>query len=283
MIRVLLYEMENAQPSPAPLPAPPPGPARRRKKRGLNAIGATLGVAVFLAILFTAWMPNSIFAANLSEQLSLMLTPQSAPVVNALNTPQPQLRIGIVAGHSGNDSGAVCRDTTGQVTLTEGEVNMEIASLVQKELVDQGFVVDLLNEFDTRLNGYRAVALVSIHNDSCDYVNDEATGFKVSASMDTRDVNRATRLTACLIDRYQHSTGMHFHAGSITGDMREYHAFSEIDPDTITAIIETGFLNLDRGILTNRTDLVADGIVKGILCFVNNENVDPTPLPTFAP
>ena len=30
---------------------------------------------------------------------------------------------------------------------------------------------DLLNEFDTRLNGYRAVALVSIHNDSCEYVN----------------------------------------------------------------------------------------------------------------
>ncbi|HEY6072746.1 MAG TPA: N-acetylmuramoyl-L-alanine amidase [Anaerolineales bacterium] len=263
--------------SPSPLRKTP-----RRRKRGVNAIGATIGVGLLLAILFTAWMPDSIFAANLSEQLSLILTPQAVSV-NALNTPQPQLRIGIVAGHSGNDSGAVCRDSTGQVTLTEADVNMKIASLVQKELVDQGFQVDLLNEFDTRLNGYRAVALVSIHNDSCDYINDEATGFKVSASMDTRDVNRATRLTACLIDRYQHSTGMHFHAGSITGDMREYHAFSEIDPNTITAIIETGFLNLDRAILTNRTDLVANGIVKGIECFVNNENVEPTPVPTFAP
>ena len=199
------------------------------------------------------------------------------------DVPQPQLRIGIVAGHSGNDSGAVCRDSAGQVTLTEADVNMKIATLVQKDLVDQGFQVDLLNEFDTRLNGYRAVALVSIHNDSCQYINDEATGFKVSASMDTRDVNRATRLTACLIDRYQRSTGMHFHAGSITGDMREYHAFSEIDPNTITAIIETGFLNLDRQILTNRTDLVANGIVQGILCFVNNENVEPTPIATFVP
>lgn len=283
MIQVILYEMDNAQPSPAPLPASGPAPVRRRKKRGLNAIGATLSVAVLLAVLFTAWMPDSLFAANLSDKLSLMLTPQPESAVNALNTPQPQLRIGIVAGHSGNDSGAVCRDTEGQVTLTEADVNMKIASLVQEQLVDQGFLVDLLNEFDTRLNGYRAVAMVSIHNDSCDYVNDEATGFKVSASMDTRDVNRATRLTACLIDRYQHSTGMHFHPGSITGDMREYHAFSEIDPDTITAIIETGFLNLDRSLLTNRTDLVANGIVKGILCFVNNENVEPTPLPTFAP
>lgn len=261
----------------------PSPPARRRRKRGVNAIGSALGVGLLLAVLFTAWVPNSLFAFNLSEQFDLILTPQAPPVVNALNTPQPQLRIGIVAGHSGNDSGAVCRDATGQVTLTEAEINMKIASMVQKDLVDQGFLVDLLNEFDTRLNGYRAVALVSIHNDSCEYVNDEATGFKVSASMDTRDVNRATRLTACLIDRYQHSTGMHFHAGSITLDMTDYHAFSEINPDTITAIIETGFLNLDRSILTNRTDLVANGIVQGILCFVNNENVEPTPIPTFAP
>lgn len=280
-IQVLLYEMENPIPSPDPLPASAPRPMRR-KKRGVNAIGTTLGVAVLLGILFTAWMPDSIFAANLSEKLKVILTPQAVNV-NALNTPQPQLRIGIVAGHSGNDAGAVCRDTNGQVTLTEADVNMKIASLVQKQLVDLGFQVDLLNEFDTRLNGYRAVALVSIHNDSCDYINDEATGFKVSSSMDTRDVNRATRLTACMIDRYQQVTGMHFHAGSITADMREYHAFSEIDPNTITAIIETGFLNLDRNILTNRTDLVANGIVRGILCFVKNENVEPTPIATFAP
>jgi N-acetylmuramoyl-L-alanine amidase len=62
--------------------------------------------------------------------------------------------------------------------------------------------------------------------------------------------------------------------------MREYHAFSEIDPTTIAAIIETGFLNLDQEILTKRTDLVADGIVQGILCFVRNENVNPTPFAT---
>ena len=58
---------------------------------------------------------------------------------------------------------------------------------------------------------------------------------------------------------------------------------AELNGAGFTAIIETGFLNLDRSILTNRTDLVANGIVQGILCFVNNENVEPTPLPTFAP
>jgi N-acetylmuramoyl-L-alanine amidase len=65
--------------------------------------------------------------------------------------------------------------------------------------------------------------------------------------------------------------------------MTQYHAFSEIDPNTITAIIETGFLNLDRKILTNETERVANGVTLGILCFINNENVIPTTIPTFAP
>ncbi|MEW6242120.1 MAG: N-acetylmuramoyl-L-alanine amidase, partial [Chloroflexota bacterium] len=150
-------------------------------------------------------------------------------------------------------------------------------TLVQESLTAKGFQVDLLQEYDTRLSGYRAAALVSIHNDSCDYINDEATGFKVASAMDTRDVNRATRLTACLVDRYQRVTGLDFHAGSITRDMTDYHSFSEIDPNTIAAIIETGFLNLDREYLTQNTDRVAEGIVQGILCFINNENVEPTP------
>ncbi len=238
-------------------------------------------MAVLLATLFTAWTPTSFITTNLKEQLKLMLTPQ--PGSNPAVTPQPHLRIGIVAGHNGNDSGAVCRDSNGQVTLTEAQVNLDIASRVQKNLVELGYQVDLLNEFDTRLNGYRAVTLISIHNDSCEFINDEATGFKVAASLDTRDVNRAQRLTACLSDRYGRATSLKFHAGSITSDMREYHAFSEIDPETITAIIETGFLNLDRRILTDHPDQVAQGIVAGILCFINNETVLPTPIPTFLP
>ena len=259
-----------------------PATPSAHKPRTANAFTTTLGVAILLATLFTAWTPNSLFASNLQEKLRLILTPQAGP--NTLvTTPQPQLRIGIVAGHSGNDSGAVCYDEEGQADLTEADVNLEIAELVQKSLTAKGYQVDLLNEFDTRLNGYRAVALVSIHNDSCEYVNEEATGFKVASSLETRDVNRAQRLTACLVDRYQRITGLTFHASSITRDMTEYHAFSEIDPNTITAIIETGFLNLDRELLTNETERVADGVTQGIMCFITNESVLPTPIPTFAP
>jgi len=224
------------------------------------------------------WTPTNFSTASFSDKLALLLTPQAPS--NPDIPVQQALRIGIVAGHKGNDSGAVCTDSNGKVTLTEAEVNLNIATLVQKKLNDRGFQVDLLNEYDTRLNGYRAVAIVSIHNDSCEYVNDQATGFKVAAALNTRDQNRASRLLACLVDRYHTSTGLKFHPGSITADMTSYHAFSEIDPDTIAAIIETGFLNLDREILTQHTDQVADGVVNGILCFVNNENVEPTPTPT---
>lgn len=264
---------------PAPEPQNSPKPVRRTasRLRSLNPFFSTMGVAMLLATLFTAWTPNSLFASNLREQMRLILTPQ-APL-NTVSSPQPQLRIGIVAGHNGNDSGAVCTNENGEVDLKEADVNLDIATRVKKSLEDQGYKVDLLNEFDTRLNGYRAVALVSIHNDSCEYVNDEATGFKVASSLETHDVNRAQRLTTCLVDRYSRTTGMSFHAGSITGDMREYHAFSEIDPNTITAIIETGFLYLDREILTSEPDRIAEGVTQGILCFLKNENVSPTAIP----
>jgi N-acetylmuramoyl-L-alanine amidase len=253
----------------------------QKRPRPVRAVQATIGIAIFLATLFTALPSRGLASGAFYERLSLVLTPRPVEGVPLLS--QPQLRIGIVAGHSGNDSGAVCVDGNGQVTLTEVDVNLEIAAIVQQQLTQQGYTVDLLREFDTRLNGYRALAIVSIHNDSCEYVNDEATGYKVAAALNTNDINRANRLTACLVDRYQAATGLTFHAGSITGDMREYHAFREIDPSTVAAIIETGFLNLDREMLTKNTDRVAAGVVDGILCFANNENIEPTPVPGLIP
>src|SRR5512136_905667 len=125
--------------------------APRVRTKPLRAIQTTLLVAVLLATIFVAWTPSSLTTASFSDRLALLLTPQAPR--DLASTPQPALRIGIVAGHSGNDSGAVCVDNTGKVTLTEAEVNQQIATLVQKKLVQDGFQVDLLNEFDTRLNG----------------------------------------------------------------------------------------------------------------------------------
>jgi N-acetylmuramoyl-L-alanine amidase len=258
-------------------------PARRR--RSFRALQMVLGVAILLATLFTALPSRGLVGGDFYDRLSVILTPRTNEAEQVPFIPQApsQLRIGIVAGHSGNDSGAVCLDGNGNVTLTEADVNLKIAAMVQEQLIQEGYDVDLLREYDSRLNGYKALAIVSIHNDSCEYVNDEATGFKVAAALNTYDVNRANRLTACLVDRYENITDMSFHAGSITADMREYHSFREVDPSTVAAIIETGFLNLDREFLTKRTDLVANGVVEGILCFARNENIVPTPISDLAP
>lgn len=241
-----------------------------------RVLQTTLSVAILLATLFTGFSPKML-TGGLGERFNLLLTPQ-AGVNPAIPTAEQTLRIGIVAGHWGNDAGSVCENGT-----TEQQVNLSIATLVQQKLISQGVQVDLLQEFDPRLNGYQAAALVSIHNDSCTYVNEEATGFKVAAAQSSRDPNLASRLTACLFDRYGRVTGLPFHAGSITNDMTGYHAFDEIDPRTTAAIIETGFLYRDYDILTQRPDLIADGVVAGIMCFVNTESVEPTRMPNPSP
>ncbi len=256
---------------------------KERKKRDSSSprvLPLVLGVAFLMATLFTAWTPSGLFSGNLSEKMTIILTSQPEENLTA-DEEYPQLHIGIVSGHWGYDSGAVCLDSNGEVTLTEAELNLKIATLVQQKLTQSGYKVDLLQEFDTRLDNYSAVALVSIHNDSCAYVDENATGFKISAAMDTRDYNRAARLTGCLRDRYGRMTNLPFHSGSITSDMREYHAFSEINDTTIAAIIETGFMNLDRDILTQHPDKIAEGIAQGIECFVNNESVESTPISTL--
>ncbi len=61
--------------------------------------------------------------------------------------------------------------------------------------------------------------------------------------------------------------------------MTDYHAFGEINNTTTAAIIETGFLATDRQFLLDHTDLVAEGIREGVLCFVRNEPVSLTPTP----
>ncbi len=102
----------------------------------------------------------------------------------------------------GNDSGAVCPDG-----LTEAEVNYKIATLLQTMLKADGFDVDLLGEFDGRLYQFQAMALISIHNDSCIYYNDELSGFKVSAAKESANPESSRKLTACLVDRFAKDTG----------------------------------------------------------------------------
>jgi N-acetylmuramoyl-L-alanine amidase len=242
--------------------------------RAGRIIQNVLSIAVLLATLFTAFSPR-LFSGDFGATILALMTPQ--PVSDVSAPPGRQaVRIGIVAGHWGNgeDRGAVCENNTAEV-----DVNYAIASLAAQMLEAQGYTVDLLQEFDPRLEGYRAAVLVSIHNDTCADLGPDATGYKVSAAVGSRDPNLSNRLVACLYDRYGAATGLSFHPASITLDMTDYHAFDEVDPATTAAIIETGFLRLDYDILTTRKGVVAQGVVNGILCFLNNENVEAIPSP----
>ena len=111
------------------------------------------------------------------------------------------------------------------VPLTEFQVNQTIATLVRDQLIALGVDVEMLREFDPKLDGYQSSALVSIHADSCDYINDQATGFKVSAAMSNPRPQLSARLTACLRQRYALTTGLEPHNG-ITADMTSYHAIT---------------------------------------------------------
>lgn len=231
-----------------------------------NALLSITGIAVLAATIFTMWTPANLFSNKMMNIYDIW---QAQTTVTSITpTPMEPARIGIVAGHYGHDSGAVCSDG-----WTEVEANLQIASLVVQKLKAEGYTVDLLQEFDSRLQGYRGLVLVSIHNDSCEYVNESATGFKVASQTDSAYVDRAARLEKCLIHRYQTVTGMYFHVNTITDDMTKYHTFNEIHTDTTAAIIETGFMNLDEQIIRYQPDLVADGIVAGIECFIRKENV----------
>jgi N-acetylmuramoyl-L-alanine amidase len=252
----------------------------------LRSIGVVFGVAAVLASLFTWWTPNAFLSAESMDQLSVALATQSGfdivliPTGTATaiptETPAPPLRrVGVVSGHRGiypgtglPDPGAVCEDG-----LTEAEVNEQIAERVVEWLNGHGYEVDLLDEFDPRLEGYQALAVVSIHADSCEYINDSATGFKVASFSESTAVEKDERLTRCLIDRYETTTGLPYHP-SVTYDMTQYHNFREVAPGTPGAIIEVGFLYLDRDFLTENADVVALGVARGLLCYLRDEPVD---------
>jgi N-acetylmuramoyl-L-alanine amidase len=236
----------------------------------LRTVFTVFLVGVVVATVFTAATPPGMLSGDFRNKLAEVIPIATTPTPEwPTPTPRPRPRIGIVVGHWGddNDPGAVCPDG-----LTELSVNQNVATLVQQNLSGEGFDVDLLKEFDPSLNGYQGLALISIHADSCVYVNDQATGYKVAASLETPRPEKTARLTACLRNRYARETQLSLHH-SVTADMSSYHAFDEINQDTPAVILETGFLNLDRQILTQQPEVIARGISDGVLCFIYNEDV----------
>jgi N-acetylmuramoyl-L-alanine amidase len=197
---------------------------------------------------------------------------QLAPVqatarpVQATRTPVPTPiwfnRIGIIAGHYGNDSGTVCPDG-----FTEAEVTLSVAQKIIAILRGKGFDADLLEEFDDRLSAYQAAALISLHADSCS--PEFGSGFK-NAYPILREVIRDQdiRLDECIKVNYRALTNLEYLPNQITPNMTEYHAWSKIAQTTPANILELGLMAADRTLLQNNQDLMATAIYNGIMCFL---------------
>lgn len=188
-------------------------------------------------------------------------TPEVSPTPSPTSLP---FKVGVVAGHWQSDAGAMCPDGLLEVTI-----NLDVASRVVAILQYEGYNAELMPEFDDELHGYQADAFVSIHTDACNVP--EATGFKVARVAASAIPEEEDRLVACLVREYGKATGLPFHANSITYDMTVYHAFNEIDPHTPGAIIELGFMDADRELLTEHSYDVARGVARGIACFLEGE------------
>ncbi len=239
----------------------------------LRNLGIVLAAALLVSTIFSLWTRPNFFSDEFRAGLNQVQATQH--VIQIQPTPLPtdahDVRIGIIAGHSGRpqdeafdmDPGAVCPDG-----LTELAINEAVAREVVTILSAERYTVDLLEEFDPRLRGYQADVLVSIHTNDCQDYGAAGTGFN-AASASGRQTTRGEdeKLLSCLISQYGATTGLPQHSG-ITYDMTGYHTFSEVAVDTPTAIIEIGFMRNDRALLTQQQDLVARGIANGIRCFL---------------
>jgi N-acetylmuramoyl-L-alanine amidase len=229
--------------------------------------------AALVSTIFSLWTRPTFFTEEFRAGLNQVQATQY--VINIQPSPLPtearQVRIGIVAGHSGRpqdanfevDPGAVCDDG-----LTELQINEAVARDVVTALRRDKYTVDLLTEFDPLLRGYQADVLISIHTNDCRDYGPEATGFNAAAAS-SREGTRGQdeRLLNCLVAQYGATTGLPRHTG-ITYDMTDYHTFSEVAVDTPTAIIELGFMRNDRDFLLGQSDLIAQGIANGARCFL---------------
>lgn len=180
----------------------------------------------------------------------------------------PQWQVAIIAGHRNFDTGAVC--DTG---LMEVAVTSEVAERLAKRLERQGVDVQVLDEYDPKLQSLQADALVSIHADSCVSLS----GFKVASAEQTALPDQDALLVKCLEESYAGATGLSTHPNTITHDMTGYHAFQRVAETTPGAIIELGFLGGDGALLAEERPKLARGIAEGVMCFLKQRQSSQSP------
>lgn len=269
---------------------------RRRKERFLlvtfvstfRSMIFTFSAAVIVATIFMWWTPNDFLPSRVRGQLAPV--GETAQPASSTFTPVPTServkRIGIIAGHMGNenipgvpDPGAVCEDGSG---FTEVQATIPVAKRVVALLQGLGFEVDLLNEYDPRLKNYQADALLSLHADSCSF--EFGSGFKNAYPLLRESIReKDIFFSECIRTNYEALTRLDFLPNQITPNMTEYHAWNRIALTTPANILELGLLAQDRALLRDQQDLLAQAIVNGMLCFLAPKSLATQQAATTAP
>jgi N-acetylmuramoyl-L-alanine amidase len=262
---------------------------RRRRQQKSSFLGGALSLIIIVplaaglvATIFTWFTPPTQINREVREDLGALVATDTFATFQPTHQPTPNWlkRIGIVSGHRGpqGDPGAICTDPSGNLLPpTENEINFSVAERVVNNLRNMGYSVDLLDEFDPRLNNYHAAALVSIHANTCqEWPGGEIVSGFLIAGPAARVSMRGNDdlLVGCVAQFYGAMTNLQRREG-VTRDMTDYHNFREIHPQTPAAILELGFMLADRELLNNQPDLMAQAVTNGILCFV-----DPALAPT---
>ena len=219
-------------------------------------------LSAVLATLLTLWNPYKLFSQKEFIQPGQDASADSS--TTATNT------IGILVGHWKVDSGAVCENG-----IVEANVNEAIANQVSVKLSAMGYSVKLLAETDIDLINFRGPTLIAIYCKACDEESGSTSGFSIGTTLKTSDMNAANTLAACMGEIYQKSTNLDFAYQIINSDHRAYPIFEVVNPKTPMIYLEMGSLFYDQAVLIDDSEKVANGIVNGILCYLDTLEEQP--------
>src|SRR5262249_7385766 len=126
--------------------------------------------------------------------------------------------------------------------------------------------------------GYLADAFVSLHGDGDG--TGERSGFKMAYV--TRRTPYEQDLLLDIKDVYKQDTGLDYDAGSVSRAMLGYYAMSwqrnryATNPHTPSVIMEMGYVSndVDRELMTDKAEVVASAIAKGIVRFLDGHPRD---------
>ncbi len=244
------------------------GPAKRHSTYTvMNGIQTVISIALVMATLLTLWNPRKVF--NTPSLASLVQAGATQAALEAEEEAQNAAirHIGLLAGHwEDSIPGEVCQDGT-----VESDVNQAIASLVQKQLEDLGYIVDLFPEYDLELLNYEGAAFIALYSGSCAENPLPPSGFSIGGSYSAQNPEQVDQLATCLAQEYQQATGLPFNYEVINAEDASYHIFRDISVNTPAVRLEMGSLKSDRKVLIDQPDQVAEGIVAGIQCFLTAE------------